>query len=357
MDKIESTEIEITRETNTKVDNTIEKLKNKSIEDGILMGFSSFNRLKKYNKYFEERNVDFINPFEVSFEEGDTILKNNYLVFLFPYLTKRKLEILKTRMEDSNVNEGASIYTLSEDYHTLCRNFLEGYSEVLISDGYKAKIVIDISPISERTAAFDANLGFIGKNGILINEIYGSFCFIAIIATDIDLNGYFEKQRDISDVMSSKCKSCNNCIKECPVSILGGKYINTNKCLSFLTQSKNLSNKDLSKFKGRLFGCDTCQIVCPYNKLYNANGLKLSDLEQFELHSEYEDFIDKDLVYLNKKEFNELKKLSFSWRGKSLLQRNAAISLIDKSFDIDFNKFGSEKLKEELASYNKYRGD
>lgn len=333
-------------------ENIAKIIKEMAEKDGYIVGFTSYKRLLRYSNYFNERDERYVNSFE-NRETNRSYHSENYIVFLFPYLTNDKLDILKTRIHNKE-KQGLSIYTLSEDYHNLCRNMMEKYSELLTSEGYKSQILIDTEAISERTASFDAGLGFIGRNGNLINEEYGSYCFIGIISTDAPLETEFKEISDIETVMKEKCSNCNECIKACPAKILGGKYINFNRCLSFLTQCKNLSSNDMAKFEGRLFGCDSCQNVCPYNSF---DKIRTSEIKEFESDSSVRNLNDEKLFNINKKEFLELKKYAFSWRGKSLLKRNAAISLIDDGKLKESVNTGSDKLNLEINSYISYRGN
>ena len=122
---------------------------------------------------------------------------------------------------------------------------------------------VDSAPVLERTWATKSGLGWVGKNGNLINRQMGSFFFIATLITDLELvpdNPY----------AADYCGTCTRCIQACPTdAILPDKVVNGSKCISYFT----IELKDMlipEEMKGRfdnwLFGCDICQDVCPWNR-------------------------------------------------------------------------------------------
>ena len=122
---------------------------------------------------------------------------------------------------------------------------------------------VDSAPVLERAWAIKSGLGWIGKNGNLITKQSGSFFFIATIIVDIEL---------IYDDAYAKdfCGSCTKCIDQCPTNaILPNKVIDGSKCISYYTiELKDaLINENMKgKFDNWMFGCDTCQDVCPWNR-------------------------------------------------------------------------------------------
>lgn len=344
-----------------------------------LYGITSFKRLLKYKAYFTNRDLKFINPFETNIEsikdekireeENSLFLekyKDKFIISIaFPYLTNKTKDILKEKINNKRESKDLSIYTYSKDYHFIIKFFLDKIINFIKENGYFCEAYSDNNMLLERLIAFDSNIGFIGRNNMIINEKYGSFIYLSEIVTDLDLSflikedecnmeSNFESnnENEIESKRDTYCKECNNCIKACPVSILGGKYSNTNKCLSFLTQEKNLESSILNKFNGRIFACDTCQVVCPYNDL---DKIKLSELKEFEPLQSLINIKDEKIAYLTKKEFLEIKISALSWRGKTLLQRNALVKMVDEGKEIDFSKINSMNLKEEIEKYIKFK--
>ncbi|MBQ2676079.1 MAG: epoxyqueuosine reductase [Clostridia bacterium] len=155
----------------------------------------------------------------------------------------------------------------------------------------------DNSPIPEVYAAAVSGLGVIGKNGLLINEKYGSFVFIADIVTDLDIGDYnIQKPKD--------CENCGACEKACAA----GDIFDKSKCLSKITQQKaelTSEQKELIKKSGVIWGCDACQNVCPHNK-----NLPISALPEF-----------MDI----KPSFcagDSIEGRAFAYRGRKVIERN-----------------------------------
>ncbi|AZR73830.1 tRNA epoxyqueuosine(34) reductase QueG [Anoxybacter fermentans] len=205
-----------------------------------------------------------------------------------------------------------------EDYHKILRSKMEElvsfikkkYPEV------KAKIFVDTGPLIDREVAYRAGLGFFGKNSALINPEYGSFLALGEILLNIPLKP--------DKPMKNGCGDCILCLKACPQqAIKAPGEIQTNECLSHYTQEKGLFNEKIRRKLGlRLWGCDTCQEVCPYNQkarpgsgIFKVHKLgKKPDLEQ--------------ILKLSNREYRKLVgETAMAWRGKRILQRNALINL------------------------------
>jgi epoxyqueuosine reductase len=117
--------------------------------------------------------------------------------------------------------------------------------------------------VLERSWAKRSGLGWIGKNGNLINKRQGSFLFIATLITDLELE-------PDPPVTTDHCGTCTRCLDACPTqAILPGPTIDGSKCISYFTielKEKLIPTEMKGKFDGWLFGCDTCQDVCPWNR-------------------------------------------------------------------------------------------
>ncbi|HSC52627.1 MAG TPA: tRNA epoxyqueuosine(34) reductase QueG [Phnomibacter sp.] len=165
----------------------------------------------------------------------------------------------------NNESPKVSKYALGQDYHDVIRGQLNQFFDQL-----KAKFgdingrgFVDSAPVLERSWANRSGLGWIGKNGNLITRQQGSFFFIATLITDLAL------QPD-SNFNQDYCGSCTRCIDSCPTdAILPNKVIDGSRCISYFTiELKDMLIPDEMKgrFDNWMFGCDTCQDVCPWNR-------------------------------------------------------------------------------------------
>jgi epoxyqueuosine reductase len=158
-----------------------------------------------------------------------------------------------------------SKYALGQDYHEVIRSKLKlllQYIKTNIGE-INGRGFVDSAPVLERSWAQKSGLGWVGKNGNLINKQAGSFFFIATLITDLDL---------VYDDAFAKdyCGTCTKCIDHCPTeAILPDKVIDGSKCISYFTiELKDALIPDgmKGKFDNWMFGCDTCQDVCPWNR-------------------------------------------------------------------------------------------
>lgn len=157
-----------------------------------------------------------------------------------------------------------SRYAYGADYHDVIRTSLRQlHSEINERIGIvEGRGFVDSAPVLERSWAARSGLGWIGKNGNLINKKTGSFYFIATLITDLEL---------IPDDPYAKdyCGSCRKCIDACPTdAILPDKTINGSQCISYYTieLKDQLIPENAGNFDNWMFGCDTCQEVCPWNR-------------------------------------------------------------------------------------------
>jgi len=165
-------------------------------------------------------------------------------------------------------NAGApqvSKYAYGKDYHVVIKEKLKTFLQ-LIKDNIgeiHGRGFTDSAPVLERSWAQKSGLGWVGKNGNLITKNTGSFFFIATLITDLDL------ETD-NPFIKDYCGSCTRCIDSCPTdAILPGKVIDGSKCISYFTiELKELliPGEMKGKFENKLFGCDICQDVCPWNR-------------------------------------------------------------------------------------------
>ncbi len=163
-----------------------------------------------------------------------------------------------------------SKYAYGEDYHNIIRAKLNQFLHLIKTNigEIQGRGFVDSAPVLERSWATRSGLGWIGKNGNLINKQSGSFFFIATLITDLQLEYDDPFAKDY-------CGSCTKCIDACPTdAILPDKVIDGSKCISYFTiELKELLIPDAMKgqFDNWMFGCDTCQDVCPWNRFAKPN--------------------------------------------------------------------------------------
>ncbi|MBR4287619.1 MAG: epoxyqueuosine reductase [Clostridia bacterium] len=215
------------------------------------------------------------------------------IVYLFPYWLG----------EEYYKNSNVSKYAVPEDYHLIAGEYLNKITEKLKAEypENKFEYFCDNSPVNEVKAAVLSGLGVKGKNSLLINPDYGSFCFIGEIVTD--------RAFEYSEESSGECLNCGLCIKKCPSGALTAKGIDIELCLSDVTQRKGeLTAENINKIKqsGCIWGCDVCQDVCPMNKKIKPTPVK-------EFYETAKAFYDSG---------DNIEKRAFAWRGKKVIERN-----------------------------------
>jgi epoxyqueuosine reductase len=163
-----------------------------------------------------------------------------------------------------------SKYAYGQDYHEVIRKKLHEFLNILkatIGD-FTGRGFVDSAPVLERAWAQKSGLGWIGKNGNLINKNNGSFFFIATLITDLQLKADDAYAKDY-------CGSCTKCIDACPTeAILPGNVVDGSKCISYFTielKDALIPEQMKGKFDNWLFGCDVCQDVCPWNRFSTAH--------------------------------------------------------------------------------------
>jgi len=158
-----------------------------------------------------------------------------------------------------------SKYAYGKDYHEVIKSQLKGMMAGLQETigSFHGRGFVDSAPVLERTWAVRSGLGWVGRNGNLITKQHGSFFFIATLITDLDLVYDDPFARDF-------CGSCRRCIDACPTeAILPDKTINGSQCISYFTielKEAVIPEEMNGKFSNWMFGCDTCQDVCPWNR-------------------------------------------------------------------------------------------
>lgn len=230
----------------------------------------------------------------------------------------RRMETLRSPLQAY-----ISRYALGRDYHKLIRKRLSRLIDRIIAavgtDEYSFRAFTDSAPVLEKAMAENSGLGWIGKNTLLLNRSAGSWFFLGEIYTDLPI--------PMDQIESfSHCGSCTACLDICPTSAFTGPYqLDARRCISYLTiECKSSIPNELRPLMGnRVFGCDDCQLVCPWNRFENrtneADFHPRQGLEDAELIGLFNWSRDE---FLNKTEGSAIRRA-----GYDCWLRNIAIAL------------------------------
>ena len=203
------------------------------------------------------------------------------------------------------------------DYHYVLQDKLDrlakGIEELTADFEYKG--MVDTGALVDTAVAQRAGIGFIGKNGLVISKEFGSYMFLGELITNLDI--------EPDQPVDYGCGDCNRCVTACPTScLIGDGTMNAKRCLSFQTQDKGVMDLEFrKKIKTVIYGCDICQICCPYNK--GLDNPLATEIDPELSHPELLPFLE-----LSNGQFKEkFGHVAGSWRGKNILQRNAIIAL------------------------------
>jgi epoxyqueuosine reductase len=234
---------------------------------------------------------------------------------------------------DANARDGPrgwiSRYAWGDDYHHVLGEKLETLVEKMraeFSEPFNARAYVDTGPIVERVAAKYAGLGWLAKNTCLINEELGSWLFLGVIVTTLDLAA----PPDTAEVPAADlCGNCSLCIDACPTGAIVEPYVlDARRCISYLTiELRGAIPLEFREAVGRhVFGCDICQDVCPWNRRAPATSLANFQPRRRETRSLFSPELHW-LLSMTEEEFREVFRGSpvkrTKWRG---VIRNACVA-------------------------------
>jgi len=176
------------------------------------------------------------------------------VVILVPYASERPAAT------NGALSHHIARYALGDDYHDVLDRILRRIEDAMPPEA-KTRRYVDTGPLSDRSLAAQAGLGWIGKNGMLIDEEHGSYFFIGALLTSLE-----------NDIMATevadRCGACTRCIDACPTdAILPNRTVASEHCISYGTIEHRgpLEGRISDALGGNAFGCDICQEVCPWN--------------------------------------------------------------------------------------------
>ena len=190
-----------------------------------------------------------------------------------------------------------SMYAYGKDYHKVVKKKLKVLYNWLRTEAgdISGRYFVDSAPVLERDWAKRSGLGWIGKNTMLINPKFGSYFFLAEIITDLEM----EYDAPIRD----HCGTCTKCIEACPTDAIdeNGYHMDGSKCISYATieLKSDIPDSFKGRMENRMFGCDICQDVCPWNRFSKP-------------HSEPEFEPGEQLMKMTREEWNDLTEDRFN---------------------------------------------
>ena len=260
------------------------------------------------NSGFEHKNIEERIKPKLSLASAKTIIS---IAVAYPHKLKQQPQ--KTAYKRGKFTPNS----WGLDYHYVLQDKLDklakGIEELTADFEYKG--MVDTGALVDTAVARRAGIGFIGKNGLVISKEFGSYMFLGELITNLDI--------EPDQPVDYGCGDCNRCVTACPTScLIGDGTMNAKRCLSFQTQDKGVMDLEFrKKIKTVIYGCDICQICCPYNK--GLDNPLATEIDPELAHPELLPFLE-----LSNGQFNEkFGHIAGSWRGKNILQRNAIIAL------------------------------
>lgn len=213
-----------------------------------------------------------------------------------------------------------SNYAWGVDYHRVVGRMLDELAAFILAEfpGTTCVACADTGPLVDRAAAVRAGLGWFGKSANLLTREFGSYIFLAELITTLEL--------EPDSPLQANCGQCAECIDHCPTgAILSDGGVDARRCISDLTQARGPIPREWRTAIGnRLWGCDSCQTVCPVNsRKAAARHPEFQPLPQIGTSMDL-----PAVLHMTKAQFREwFGPTAMAWRGKAVLQRNAAVAL------------------------------
>jgi len=166
--------------------------------------------------------------------------------------------------QDEKVRGRVAMYAWGDDYHDVMRDKLGKMRDQMGADvgiNFATRICVDTAPIIEREMAETAGVGWIGKNTMVLSRELGSFFFLGVLLTTLDIAA--------DEPQADHCGTCTACLEACPTQAFPVAYeMNASRCISYLTiEHRGDISKPYQRMMGDwVFGCDVCQEVCPFNR-------------------------------------------------------------------------------------------
>jgi epoxyqueuosine reductase len=277
-----------------------------------LKGILLKHRAKGFESGFEERDIEKRVDPSLTLAEPRSIVS---IAVAYPSKLKDP-----PRSEPGAYRGMLSRSAWGTDYHHVLRNRLERLADWIharVADARLASMV-DTGALVDRAVAERAGIGWVGKNCSVITPEFGSWVYLGEMITNLP----FPPDQPVLE----SCGDCTICIDACPTdALVGPGQLNAQRCVSYLTQTKGIIEDDKLKEKigNRLYGCDTCQIVCPKNK-----GIHFDHHPELQPDPEQVKPLLKPLLEMSNREFKErFGSSAASWRGKKPIQRNAILAL------------------------------
>ena len=174
------------------------------------------------------------------------------------------LNYFPDKIQQKNDAPIISKYAYGKDYHVVLKDKLKQLFDWIDSEiaPIQGRAFTDSAPVLEKAWAVKAGLGWIGKNGMLLNKEFGSFFFIGELIIDLEL------EYDSPNI-KNHCGTCSNCLDACPTkSLVSPSVLDSRRCISYLTieLKEDIPEELKPLLNNRIFGCDICQDVCPWNR-------------------------------------------------------------------------------------------
>ena len=235
------------------------------------------------------------------------------------------------RPQEAEPHGWISRYAWGSDYHEVMWEKLNALTDALrerFPQGFHSRAYADTGPVAERVFAKHAGLGWLGKNTLLLNESMGSWFFLGVILTSLDLAPTLAAA---DSPPADLCGNCRQCLDACPTGALVEPYLmDARRCISYLTIELrgSIPHEHREAIGWQVYGCDICQDVCPFNR--EAPQTANSKFQPRQSNSG-ESLLEPNLVWLaglNESEFRAIFRSSAikrtKWRG---MVRNACIAL------------------------------